>query len=322
MKTKFKMGFLSILLMTSTLFVSCENESDKNTNDSRLAEMQLLEDYSNYTLSNIVWSKQQGYEIASFSAVTKSAAQNMKAWYKVGSDNAKLQMESKDLGITIPDVIKTAFDATIYSNTTLWTIEEVEFEQDFIGNSVMSTYDVELVSVTDPNIEAELIFDAESGELLFSKEEADNDTESDNFVVNAELKAAVTAIYPTATIIGAEIDDTVIEVDAIVEIDGVKTEIEMIFSLSYEYIGEETEATYTYATMPAEFVTISNWFKAQSTYPEPAGTDIVEIASEKMKDITLYEVEVEYMNKNVQYEAEFILDSEYVITISDIEIDE
>ena len=328
MKKKLKSAMLVAAMSVPLLFVSCEenNNGGNNENVSKILQEQLLEDYSQYALTDITWKKQQGYDVASFAASTKSSPMTMNAWYQIQENKPERLMDSKNLGANIPEIIKPAFDATVYSNTALWTVEEVELEQDFVGNTAVSTYEVELQSVENPNLEAELIFDSTSGELLFTTEDLDEDDNDDNesFFVNEELKIAVLAKYPTATIINAEFEDNIIEVNLIVEINKVRTEIEMFFSPTYDYIGEEFETNYTYATMPSEFSTVvGGWYAAHPKYPAPVGTDIVVISTEFTVGLYFYDVEIEYVSNNVKYEAEFALNDDYVI-IGDpsVEIDD
>ena len=326
---KFKSAILVATMAMPLLFVSCDDNNDNggnNENISNILQEQLLEDYAQYSLSNIKWEKQQGYEVASFTASTKSAPITMSAWYQLQGDNAELLMDSRNLGVSIPEIIKPAFNATVYSNTTLWRVEEVELEQDYVGFELASTYEVELQSVTNTNLEAELIFDAKTGLLLLSTEEmgSDNDSDTESIFINQELRDAVLAKYPTATIINAELEDHIIEVNVIVEIKNIRTEIEMFFSPTYDYLGEEFETNYTYATMPSEFSTVvGGWYAAHPKYPAPVGTDIVVISTEFTVGLYFYDVEIEYVSNNVKYEAEFALNYDYVI-IGDpsVEIDD
>lgn len=309
-------GAFSLLTLTS-----CSNDSDDDTEMSYVvSEAQLLSDYSAYNIGEISWSTERTYQIGTFSATAKSRSQSqtITAWYKVSGGKAKREMDSQDLGATIPSEIEEAFNATKYSNRDLWIVEEVELEHNYNDNGVGSYYEVELQSVSNANLEAELFFDKSTGELLYSKEELDSDGDDDRFVINDQLKAAVEAAVPGATIIDAEIEDNIIEVEAIITSEGVTKEIELEFSMSYELLSSEEESEFLYSALPAKFDLIKSWFAENSTIaPMPNTNTVVEITAgvQFEDDYSIgdyfYEVEIDdYRNGGVEYEVEFFLDKD------------
>lgn len=59
----------------------------------------------------------------------------------------------------------------------------------------------------------------------------EDDKDEDYFIVNEQLKAAVETL----------LEGALIEVEAIWSNDGVRTELELYFTLEYEFVGEEKE---------------------------------------------------------------------------------
>lgn len=315
----------NLKLIALTLGVFFTFSCDKNDNNEySVAEKQLRLDYPNYSLSNIKWTKEYSYDVARFSTQTKAATSNMlTAWYKVSGDKASRQMDIEDLGNTIPETILSAFNATVYSNTQLWTIDEVELENRYNGNGIEKVYEVELDSKTIVNLEAELYFDAKTGELLFSKEDMDedsNDTE-DKFVVNQELIDAVQRLYTGAQIVDAEIDNNQIEVEAIVTIDNVKKEIELLFDMNYNLIESEIEYDTTYGSLNNDFSSVTAWFTDPiNSFPSPPAATKVEITQGNLVEDDLtpnfnykYGVDIEYQIGQTEYEVMFYLDAKFMI---------
>ena len=284
-----------------------------------IAKAKLMEEYKAYTIGNITWSTQRTYQVAKFNITTKAESKSITAWYSVSGNTATREMDSEDLGTTIPDIIKEAFASTPYSNSELWSLTDVELEQNYNSNGIKSYYEVELINKANSQLEAELLFNATTGALLASKEELDNsddDSDDDKFVVNADFKAAVELAVPGATIIGATIDDNVIEVDAITTLNGVIKEVELEFTLRYEFLSSESEIKYTYNQLPSNFSTINSWFINNPTIaPIPNAGTVVEITEGIQIDddynigTYYYEVEIDdYISGGNEYEIEFYLD--------------
>lgn len=311
-------------LLIGTMFlattISCSDDQGP-TIDYSVAETQLNKDYSN--ISNLKWSTNgQGYQIATFSGnkVARADAQSMTAWYAVAGTKATLEMDSRHLGVMIPEIIKPAFRETDYSKDDLWRVEEVELDYNYNNNSVTSYYELELVNIANANLEAELLFDAISGKLIFAKEELDNDGDNDQYVITAALKAAVEEAVPGAIIIDAEVEDNFIEVDAYTITNGIQKEIELVFSMTYDLVSSETETEYSYSTLPTEFSAIPAWFAANTSTPAPLATTDIEITellqteSDNAIGEYFYEVEIdEYKVGDNEYEVEFYLNKEYAI---------
>lgn len=326
-----KINLLTMFVGALLSLSSCTDNEIKNpvgNENYSVAEAQLMSDYSDYTISKITWSTQRNYQIGTFEITpkAKNSSQSVTAWYAINGNSAKREMDSKDLGTVIPEIIQAAFDKTKYSDATLWRIEEVELEHDYTGNGIVSYYEVELENIADTNIEAELVFDDKTGELMHSKEETeedDKDEEDDRYIVTEGLRAAVEKAVKGAKIISAEVDDNLIEVDAIVvSEDGLtSSEIELKFNMDYSLVSSEVEKEYTYSTMPEEFSTVTAWFIANSsTTPTPAPDTEVEIAYvDKVEDNFkienyCYKVEIEeYDSNGEEYEVEFYLNKEFVI---------
>lgn len=298
---------------------------DETTQSYAVAETQLKKDYGE-NVTDIRWVTQRGYQVGTFFLTTNSAKARslpqttITAWYTVTGESATREMDSEDLGTTVPAKIKAAFEATEYSNTALWRIDEIEIEHTYNNNSMQSYYEMELESVGQlQTLEAELFFSYETGELLYSKEELDDgdDAYDDIFVVNAQLKAAVEKAVPGAQIIDAEVEDNVIEVEAIITVDGIKKEIELEFSMDYVLISEEIETEYLYSQLPAKFDGVKTWFASNPTIPAPPANTEVEITEgEQVEDdhvigTYFYEIDIDdYMAGTVEYEVEFYLDAD------------
>jgi len=325
--------FKSLILasLCFSLIFACADENDPSTPiDYSVAEAKLHQDYANNAITALSWSTQRGYQVANFTASTKSRNQSnsITAWYTVSNATATREMDLKNLGTNVPDAIKGAFEATDYDNATLWTIEEIELEHNYNNNGTISEsyYEMELQNIPNPKLEAELFFNYEEGQdssLLFSKEELDddNDNDDDKFVINAQLTAAVELAVPGAQIIDAEVDDNIIEVEAIATIDGIKKEIELEFSMNYDLLSKVTETEYTYNTMPSEFDVVKDWFAdiAQNTTSVPAPTTnpkvTIEEGAQSEDNINYYyEVEIDdYVVGNTEYELEFYLSDDHKI---------
>lgn len=319
-KILFKILVLTGLCFSLTL-MSCPDGDSETPIDYSIAEAQLHKDYSTYTIGNIAWSTQRNYQVAKFSIMSKPIT----AWYELSGRLAIREMDCEDLGTTVPAIIKAAFDATPYSNTSLWVIEEIELEHNYKATGVESYYEMELQNLTNSNLEAKLFFDGITGVLLYSKEDFDDDDDDDDiddtFVINDQLKAAVEAAVPGAQIIDAEVDDNLIEVGAIVTVNGIKQEIELNFSMNYMLVSKEIETEYVYSALPANFAIIKTWLTNHpSTAPIPPANTQVEITEgNQVEDDNnvgryYYELEIdEYTSGANEYEFEFYLSEEFNI---------
>lgn len=319
--------FLSMLLGTffALILVSCsQDDSDSVEQEKKylIAEAQLIIDYKECNISNIVWSTKRDYQIANFNISTMPRTQSkpITVWYVVAGLVAKREMSSENLGVTIPDKIKEAFQATKYSDSKLWRVEEIELDHNYNNNNnnnIEVYYELDLQNILNKNLEAELFFSYDTGVLLYSKEDLDDDDSSDDdkFVINDKLRAAVEKAVPGASIIEAEIDDNLIEVDAIIITSGVQYEIELVFSMNYELVSSETETQYLYSQLPIEYKVIQDWFTSNSTVvPAPSANTKVEISkgSDFEDDYNIgtyfYEVEIsDYFSGGIKYEVEFYL---------------
>lgn len=336
-----KLKLLTILTSAfiALTLIGCTDDNpsvDPNT-DYAVAELQLKSDYRSYNIGEIKWSTERGYQIGAFAVTeklkaeskieSKAIAQTITAWYSVVGESAKREMDTENLGVIVPEKIKAAFEATMYSDNTIWRIDEIELDHKYTNNVAQSYYEMELVNIANNNLEAELFFSYETGELIYTKEELDNDNDDsddndDNkFVINDQLKAAVERAVPGAVIIEAEIEDNLIEVEAIVTTDGVKKEIELEFTLNYELVSQEIETEYIYGQLPAEYEVIKTWFTANPTIaPTPnANTEVVvsqgdDIEEEHNIGAYYYEIEIDdYYSGAKEYEVEFYLNSDMEI---------
>lgn len=295
------------------------------TNSYIVAEVQLRKDYSAYTIGQVTWSTQRDYQIGSFAIVSNSsgATQLVTAWYAVQGEVATREMDSMGLGVIVPDIIKVAFEATAYSNAKLWRIDEIELEHNYNSNAIESYYEMELENIINDELEAQLFFSTETGELLYSKEEIDDDEDSDDdkFVVNEQLKKAVEAEFPGAKIIDAEVENNLIEVEAIVTENDVIKEVELKFTMAYVLVSKEIETTVLYNQLPAEFGIVKTWFANNPiAAPVPSANTKVEITEGEQTEndynigVYYYGIEIDdYISGGVEYEVEFYLSKEQQI---------
>jgi len=307
--------------------------------DYSVAEAKLLQDYEDEKITGIDWSTQRGYQIANFTASARSLNQgkSMTAWYYVSGTTATRKMDLENIGTTVPASIKVAFNETKYNDANKWRIEEIELEHIYANNGTFTKryYEMELQSVLNSNLEAELFFSYEEGKdgsLLFSKEELDDDDDDDDkFVINAQLTVAVEAAVPGAQIIDAEVDDNIIEVEAIMTITAgvVESEIDLEFSMNYDLISKVIEKEYTYSTIPADFNVIKTWFsnvlENTANIPAPTADAKVTIAEGEQSEDGInyyYEVEIDdyTTTSTIKYELEFYLSKNHEIL--DVDIDE
>lgn len=319
---------LSLILIG---LMSCTDNTDGSSDDKNKQEIaaeQLKKEYSDYTISNLTWKVSGDYQVANFIGVkTKSEGTAITVWYKVELDEATRQMDIEQLGQTVPDIISDAFNKTPYAVSANWTIEEIELETNFNGNSLEKVYEMELVSTSNSQLEAELYFNAETGALLYSIESLDDDDDDNDdipLVVSPELKAAVMAVYSNATIIDAEEDDNFIEVKIILSGNTDIFDVELVFTMQNEYMYEEYETTYEKLDAK-KFAAVKTWFTNNSaTQPTPPAIAEVEVSeaaegkfiTNNIKSI----VEVEYEVAGEEYEIEFFLDAQNaIIGIPDID---
>lgn len=318
----------SLVAILALTLISCSKDTETEDSNYSVAENQLKLDYSQYNLTGISWRSVLGYQVANFKFTTKANGTNANAWYLVNNNIAKREKSTASIGVTVPETIKAAFEASKYSNALLWRIDEIELENNYNGNAVESIYEVELESVINTNIEAEMYFDAKTGVLLYSREYLDDDDDNDDdnsIVIDDKLVQAVRAIYPDAVIIDAEIDDNMIEVAVTIIEGGIPKEVEMLFTMDYKYKGGEIEYEVTYGKLSEKFKSVKDWFaNTANGVPVPNDDIIVEIEEGVGSEngITyMYQVEVEYTINGTEYNVELFLDAEYVIVIEEIEID-
>lgn len=110
--TLFKNLIIAILCF-SLILVSCDDGSSNTDNtdiDYTVAEAELRSDYSTkYNIGAITWSTQRGYQIGKFTATQRSqSSASITAWYSVSGASATREMDSEDLGTTVPASIETA----------------------------------------------------------------------------------------------------------------------------------------------------------------------------------------------------------------------
>ena len=321
---EFKSAIFACLISLPAL-ISCDKNDSNTDTEYSVAEAKLKLDYKNYDIKNITWSTQRSFQMATFDAITKAEGASITVWYEVNGATATREMDSEDLGTTVPTIIQEAFKATKYSNSALWTIEEIELEKSYNSNSIDSYYEVDLVNVADKTVSAELFFNATTGALLTQKEEVDNDDDKDTdtnnkFVVTAELKAAVEKAVPGAVIIDADVDDNIIEVDAVVTVDTVTKEVELEFTMEYKLVSNEIETKYAYQDLPRTFMAVKVWFNNTYSLPNPQPTTQLEITEgeQSEEDFNIgnyyYGIECdEYTHANIKYEVEFLLNKDFKI---------
>ncbi len=239
-----------------------------------VAEKQLVADYSAYTVTDVSWVEKDGYQVGSFVGTAKSAGVSISAWYAIAGEKASRHIDVAKLGVAIPALIKPAFDATVYADAAVWTLDEIELENRYNGETEERVYEVELDNVSNKDLCAEVYFDAVTGGFLFAKEEVDasGDDSDDRYVVDERLKAAVKAIHPEARVIDASKEDGFIEV--LVFDKGL--EIEMLFTAEFIYKSGEYEVAYS--ELPAKYSSVNAWISTPANgFPTPEATSEVEI---------------------------------------------
>lgn len=321
---KFFIPFMVSAVLAGTACSNDDNDNSVPSVDRSIAEKQLMIDYAQYNLSDIKWRNSNGYEVAQFSATTKSAPFIMEAWYQTEKGKANRVLDNKDFGKTIPEIIQAAFAETIYSNATLWKVDDVDLECRFNGHAMETVYIVELESLITKNLEAKLIFD-EQGTLIFAREYEDNDSNNDDdkFIVNQRLIDAVHAVFPHAQIIDAEYDDKKIEVDAIIMDEHHNiTEVELVFDENYNLISQECEHEYTFETLPIEFKdALNDWYLHNTDKPHPTNFTRIEVEEKVGKFMGKdYAFKVEFEVSN--FEFTFYMDNHFVIVGEDVEFDD
>lgn len=311
--------FLFTLFLGITVFSSCEKDQNHKSDDVVnfiVSERQLVNDYAQYSITNLLWETIDNYEVATFTATTKTTSPSISAWYKVLGEKAERQIDIYNHGTTVPDIIKLAFDKTPYADANIWTIEEIELENRYNNTAQKEIYTIELENVSNENLEAELYFNAETGKLLFSSEKLDDESDDDRYIVNTELALAVKQIYNNAIIIGASKDDDEIEVDVVVNEDATNLEIEMLFSLTQSYINSEYEVEYS--VLPAKFQSVKMWIEdASNGFPIPEKDVEIEIIESngmtidniKCNSVIEIEYEITSNGKKTEYEILFYLDA-------------
>lgn len=325
-KKLIKLALIATIILP-ILFTSCnkggEGDDIDNT-DYSIAEVQLLLDYSNYSITNISWKSIMGYQVASFKLATKSIS-SANAWYLVTNDSATREKSSESIGVNVPEIIKEAFGLTVYAKADIWKIEDIELETNYNGNAVNNVYEMDLEAVKNANLEAELYFDAKTGKLLYSREsieENEDGEENDSIVIDDKLAKAVKDLYPNAVIIDAEINDNMIEVEISAIENTMVKEIELTFSMDYIFQSKESEYWLTYGQLPADFSAIEEWFadpKNKMTAPDKA--TVIDIEEGNLEeDGTAYQYGIEI--ETTAYEIKFLLNAEYQIVSVEIDLEE
>ena len=278
----FAMVFLGVVGLQS-----CEKLPDAGTDpevkpevgEFTTAKVQLTNDYPHYNVEDATWKIKDSYQVATFTAKTKSTTPEISVWYKVINETAHRRLDVLNCGITIPESIREAFTATTYANNTIWLIRDIELENRYDDGISASIYEVELISIASKHLRAELHFDAETGKMLFSKETiSKEDDGEDRYVIDAALETAVRSEYPEAIIVDASKDNYGIEADVIIKPEVDSLEVEMLFALDLKYINSEYDIEYS--KLPKQYSAINDWFVAMShAHPAPAGSDEVEIVT-------------------------------------------
>ncbi len=319
---------LFLLLAMAGTVVGCQKDDTVAVSQSYTeSEKALLDLYP--TAENISWSTSDGYQIASYyysaQASKSEKAPNSTSWFLVSGNTATIKKTVQDYDQNLaglPTVVQDAFNATQYSNTSLWVIDDIDLENDFLdGKGGNFVYEFELNSAQGitPAKEAELYFDGTTGVLLFSKEELeddDDDDKSDDIVINDQIVKSVNdyltpslASGDTIFIVSAEMDDNMIEVDVVI-MNGstVVKEIELVLDPTTYKVNPsltETEETYTINTLPDQFKTpIFFWYAGEGNVndaPFPSDTTSVTVETYTTDSIDYAEVEFEYSS----WEAEF-----------------
>ena len=329
------------LALTATLS-SCDKES-KTKEPSNAATEALSKLYPN--ARNIQWSEKLGYQVAKFSNKLLTKAEDIlydtEVWFNVEDDVATITMENQDIDIDLkqlPDVVLAAFEKTKYSDTKLWVVDEVEIEIEHDGTNKTTIYEIDLNSASGitPEMEAVLYYDKD-GNLLFSseKEDKDDDKDDDTIAISTKLKSKVEEILApslktgeSVKIISAELDDNIIEVDAIIlsSTGDIIKEISVdLNSTTYDLVEFESEVNTTWAKLDTKFKdVITAWYDDPSknihSAPKPSDTTPIEVEVEKESNKEEVSVEFSYDN----WEAEFKLvlsNNTYIITEAEIEND-
>ena len=313
---------LTTLLVAMLSLASCEEKINPPTptepSQFAAAQIQLLKDYPQYNIEDAVWIEKDQYQIATFDAKTKVAAPmpSITVWYEIDGGFAERKLVVTK-NYTLPDIIVTAFNATKYANAEIWTVNEIELENRFSENVQAKVYTVELSNIIDTNLEAEIYFNAETGELILAKEDLNTTDEENKYIVDEKLSTAIKTIYPDAIIIDASHDDNLIEADIIAPNNDNKLEIEITFTKKLKYVSSEYDVEYS--KIPTKFATVKSWFEnTVNNHPTPADTDEVEITEGPeliVDDVTcnaIIELEYETIVNEEQTELEvsFLLDAD------------
>lgn len=312
---------LLALFFGMVVFTACtKDDDDSNQAQYDIAEVQLRQDYSGYTIvGSIKWSVSEKYKVANFKATKNARATSeipFTVWYDVVGEAATREMDVAKVGQTIPTIIQDEFNKTPYAVSANWTIEEIELESNYNDNALEHVYEVELVSTSNPLLEAEVYFNATTGIYLYAVEALGDDEDDIPFVVSSELKAAVVAIYPAATIIDAEEEDNLIEVKVFISGNTDIKDVELVFTKDNVFMHEEYETTY--AKLDAtKFAAVKTWFTTNvATNPIDATTEVEVIEAATGETVTddgvtfTSSVEVEYEVGSVEYEIEFFLNAQ------------
>ncbi len=319
---------LFLLLAMAGTVVGCHKDDNDidgvNYSESKKA---LLELYP--TADNISWSTSNGYQIANYyysiQDSKSSKDRNSTSWFVVDGTTSTIKKTVQDYDQNIyylPTVVQEAFNASEYSNTSLWVIDEIELENDFYDDSddnYVFQFELNSAQGITPKQEAELYFDGNTGTLLFSKvsmSDDDDDDDDDYVVINDKIIQSVNnylssslATGESILIVSAEMDDNMIEVDvAIMNGSTVVREVELMLNpTTYEVNPAltETEETYTYNTLPDEFKTpIMFWFAGEGNVNDaPVPSVDVQVTVEKYTENNVQYAEVEFEYSG--WEAEF-----------------
>ena len=316
-------------MMTGFTLTSC-NEDATSTEEIKTetlvsaAKAQFAKDFAGTNTTNTQWSVNgSNHAVVKFNLmqpVRNNVTVAKEIWYADKSNNAVSKVfdnttYDKYSISAIPVEIQKAFNATVYADITLWTLNEVEYEysEGEGGLTFNNVYIYEVENKINPNREAKIIIDSKTFEVIYMKESFDvddneNDNNTSNTLITQALIDAVNSVFPNAKTVIIEAESASngnIEVDGLVTIDGITSEFEVRFDASLTLLDKEIEFDATFGKLAtAEQEAIAAWFNAN-----PEGNPLKPTAH------TLVSVELkEFTHVNISYSKTFSFELESINT--------
>lgn len=219
---KARITFLSMMAVAGLFMTSCDDDDDDKWKPDYQITSAFEQRYPN--ASRVEWEREAGnYYVADF----RESNVDKEAWFT--SDGTWVMTETDVRPADLPEVIRTALNATEYTEANGWRIDDVDKLERF----EMETIYILDVEQRSTDIDMDLYFTEDGTFIKAISDESGNQGQYVPGSPSNEAKDFITEQYPNATITDYDSDLNGYEVDILHE--GISKEVHFDAQYTWQY---------------------------------------------------------------------------------------